>query len=531
MAARFFPTEAPVNYRVHLQNLAGLSATSYTKPTVTVGVTMVKAVHIQELRQRVIETLTANFTTISYSPTTNRITTAGVTYDAAGQMLTDANFRGLQYQYNPEGRMTWSANLDGSNPSTSVYDGLGQRVQTTQAGVTRTFIYDINGSVAAEYETTEGTGYGALKRLNVCAGGRLLAVDEVQTDGTKVTSYLMADRQGSTRVLMDAAGAVTSRHDYLPFGEELGAGTGAPGSPTGMRTAAQGYSAADNVRQRYADTRLDEATGLDHTLWRKLETRSGRWTTPDPYGRSMRVPDPQSFNRYAYVHNDPVNFVDPSGLNEEGPYDTIITTDTWDWNPWSNPLYWRFLFWSPGGGGGSPEVGNTGGGGAPPPDPLGDEDLSPDQRKIVEGIDKTIKDLLKNKDCRELIQGGPDDDPRITQAAPRLDWLENNRGITYFNGMEFNAGSGPAIAAVRGTYTGFGRSSPRIVLGYYFFQENVGGFTEYWKIDKDQARDLTLIHELMHDLTRQPHSGSSEDALNQEILKTCMGMTRAIPKP
>ncbi|HYJ88004.1 MAG TPA: hypothetical protein VEW46_18200 [Pyrinomonadaceae bacterium] len=118
-----------------------------------------------------------------------------------------------------------------------------------------------------------GYGYGVLKRLNVSAGGRLLAVDEVQTNGTKVTSYLMADRQGSTRVLMNAAGAVTSRHDYLPFGEELGAGTGAPGSPTGMRTTSQGYSVADNVRQRYADTRLVDATGLDHTLWRKLETR------------------------------------------------------------------------------------------------------------------------------------------------------------------------------------------------------------------------------------------------------------------
>jgi RHS repeat-associated protein len=230
--------------------------------------------------------------------------------------------------------MIWSANLDGSNPSTSVYDGLGQRVQTTQAGVMKRYFYDINGSVVAEYEATGGTGYGALKRLNVKAGGRLLAVDEVQTDGSKVTSYLMADRRGSTRLLMNAAGAVTSRHDYLPFGEELGPGTGAPGSPTGMRTAAQGYSAGDNVRQRYAGTRLDDATGLDHTLWRKLETRSGRWTTPDPYGKSLRVANPQSFNRYAYVHNDPVNFVDRSGLDElddwvPGPGD-ILYTNTLD---------------------------------------------------------------------------------------------------------------------------------------------------------------------------------------------------------
>ncbi|MFS8086951.1 MAG: RHS repeat domain-containing protein, partial [Acidobacteriota bacterium] len=210
-------------------------------------------------------------------------------------------------------------------------DGTGQRVQTTQAGVTKSYFYDINGSVVAEYEATGGTGYGALKRLNVCAGGRLLAVDEVQTNGTKLTSYVMADRQGSTRVLMDAAGAVTSRHDYLPYGEELGAGTG-------MRATGQGYSAADSVRQRYAETRMDDATGLDHTLWRKLETRSGRWTTPDPYGRSLRVANPQSFNRYSFVLNDPVNRVDRSGLDDEplDPWDPadVITTNTWDERPY-----------------------------------------------------------------------------------------------------------------------------------------------------------------------------------------------------
>src|ERR1700674_15347 len=119
---------------------------------------------------------------VSYDTATNRITTAGLTYDAAGQTLTDANFRGLQYQYDPNGRMIWSANLDGTNPATSVYDGLGQRVQTTQAGVTKSYFYDINGSVIAEYEGTAGySSYGVLKRLNIYAGGRLLAVDEVQT--------------------------------------------------------------------------------------------------------------------------------------------------------------------------------------------------------------------------------------------------------------------------------------------------------------------------------------------------------------
>jgi RHS repeat-associated protein len=58
----------------------------------------------------------------------------------------------------------------------------------------------------------------------------------------------------------------------------------------------------------------DDASGMAHTLWRKYDSSSGRWTTPDPYGGSMTLSDPQSFNRYTYVNNDPVNLTDPSGL-------------------------------------------------------------------------------------------------------------------------------------------------------------------------------------------------------------------------
>jgi RHS repeat-associated protein len=54
--------------------------------------------------------------------------------------------------------------------------------------------------------------------------------------------------------------------------------------------------------------------GLDHTWFRKNENKAGRWTSPDPYNGSATIGDPQSFNRYSYVTNQPTNFVDPSGL-------------------------------------------------------------------------------------------------------------------------------------------------------------------------------------------------------------------------
>jgi RHS repeat-associated protein len=97
--------------------------------------------------------------------------------------------------------------------------------------------------------------------------------------------YVFTDRQGSARVLTDAQGQVASRRDYEPFGEELAAGTG-------RRTAAQGYGALDGTRQRFAQTERDAATGLDHAWWRKLDSRQGRWTSPDPYSGGVDIAEP-----------------------------------------------------------------------------------------------------------------------------------------------------------------------------------------------------------------------------------------------
>lgn len=123
--------------------------------------------------------------------------------------------------------------------------------------------------------------------------------------------YVFQDLQGSTRLTLNNAGSsstIIARHDYLPFGEEIGSGTG-------LRTGAQGYGETDTNRQKYGLTERDDATGLDHTPWRKYESIAGRWSSPDPYNGSLRKVSPQSFNRYAYAHNDPVNFIDPTGLD------------------------------------------------------------------------------------------------------------------------------------------------------------------------------------------------------------------------
>ena len=136
------------------------------------------------------------------------------------------------------------------------------------------------------------------------------AVYSVVISGARLTAnpvnYVLQDVQGSTRAVMSST-SIIARHDFLPFGEELAAGVG-------MRTWGQGFGVEDKIRQRYGLTERDDATGLDHTWWRKYDNRAGRWTSADPYRGSMTIADPQSFNRFSYVQNDPVNFVDPTGL-------------------------------------------------------------------------------------------------------------------------------------------------------------------------------------------------------------------------
>src|SRR5438128_3189853 len=85
-------------------------------------------------------------------------------------------------------------------------------------------------------------------------------------------------------------------------------------APTLACAGAQGYNVPDSNRQKYAMLERD-STGLDHTWWRKYESTAGRWTSPDPLSGS--IGDPQSFNAYGYAGNDPVNFIDPSGLSQE----------------------------------------------------------------------------------------------------------------------------------------------------------------------------------------------------------------------
>lgn len=93
----------------------------------------------------------------------------------------------------------------------------------------------------------------------------------------------------------------------MPFGEEI--------TPDGThRKADLKYNFGDNIRQKFTGYQKDEETQLDFAEARMYENRLGRFTAVDPLLASGKSANPQTFNRYIYVGNNPLVFTDPSGL-------------------------------------------------------------------------------------------------------------------------------------------------------------------------------------------------------------------------
>jgi RHS repeat-associated protein len=83
----------------------------------------------------------------------------------------------------------------------------------------------------------------------------------------------------------------------------------------GQRNAEQKYAVADGVRQKFTGYEKDEETRLDFAQARYYGNGLGRFTSVDPLQESARLALPQSWNRYSYVLNNPLNMIDPFGLD------------------------------------------------------------------------------------------------------------------------------------------------------------------------------------------------------------------------
>lgn len=243
-------------------------------------------------------TLTRGCSTSGYNPngicdkkkvnpifdSTNRIAqnqdgTNDYTFDNGGNTTKDAS--GNTFIYDGENRQIEVKNSSSQTIGKYWYDGDGKRIKkyVPATGETTIFVYDASGKMVAEYSTI------------------------VASQQDAQVSYLTNDHLGSPRIITDETGAVTSRRDFMPFGEEVF---------TVQRTTNLNYS-ADNVRQKFTGYERDGETDLDFAQTRYYARSYGRFTSPDNFLNDTETSDPMSWNLYVYVRNNPLKYVDPTG--------------------------------------------------------------------------------------------------------------------------------------------------------------------------------------------------------------------------
>jgi RHS repeat-associated protein len=276
-----------------------------------------------------------------FTQTINGASSTSVTYgyNANGDLLTD----GLRsYTYDAEGRLAAATTgaTDVSPTTRYAHNVLGQRVfkteplyppsqgneadpgfmasliafftklwspSTTQAEqLGYAYTYDEQGTLIAEVGSGGTNSAGQSQYIYLPTGNGPMPIAAV-IDG--VTYAIHSDHLNTPRRLTNADGQAVWQWGYSAFGED---------KPTTARNRFANTEATPNpgttgisevkFNLRYPGQYADEESGLFYNYHRSYDSRTGRYSQPDPIGLNG------GWNRFGYVNGNPLSAVDPFGL-------------------------------------------------------------------------------------------------------------------------------------------------------------------------------------------------------------------------
>ncbi len=244
----------------------------------------------------------------TYSSATNRITTVSgtsATYDSNGNATNDTFHT---FTWDADGRPI-TVDSGQSDAVSITYDALGRMVEQNRASVYTQFAYSPTGHKLAMMHAS------ALMKAMLPLPGKAFAI----YNSSGLLYYAHPDLLGSIRLATTPTRTMYFDTAYAPFGETY-ASTGT-------------FDPAYTGQMGDVSHRQDTVGGLYDFPAREYSTQ-GRWPSPDPAGVvATCTKDPQSQNRYAYVRNNPITRIDPSGMLEECFEDDPFCGDPCWWDP------------------------------------------------------------------------------------------------------------------------------------------------------------------------------------------------------
>lgn len=229
---------------------------------------------------------------LSAAPASNQNRLPGYGYDAAGNIISNGS---ASYTYDSESRLITTAGW------TYVYDGDGRRVRKSSGSSGTLYYPDLNGNVLNE----SSLGATNLHEYVYFNGMRVARID-VPTPLT--VKYYFSDHLGSASVVTDSSGNILKEADYYPYGGEIV------------------VAGSDGNNYKFTGKERDSESSLDYFGARHYVPALGRFMTPDPTRLSAFFDSPQTWNGYAYAHNDPTVYVDINGEWPADIHNIIIDT-------------------------------------------------------------------------------------------------------------------------------------------------------------------------------------------------------------
>ncbi len=185
--------------------------------------------------------------------------------------------------------------VDGGTTAQYAYDQNNRRIKKTLGSAVTHYVWE-GSQVVSEHD-----GSGILLVEYIYSGSRMIG--KVASGSTQ---YFVSDRL-SVRMTLDASGNVSGRQAHFPFGEDFG-------------------ESGTQDKHHFTSYERDTETSQDYAINRGYSVGVGRFVSSDPYRASGYLIDPQSWNRYTYTRNNPVNRHDPVGLQ-----DTYVHIPGWDY--------------------------------------------------------------------------------------------------------------------------------------------------------------------------------------------------------